>query len=133
MSLKRNNPNNHRSPSQTKDNRPEFLNLEDFSFLREEIKFDSNIGDLQAANADWLIVQANLIRSLFEGLRIFLRQNANAAIKAAGKNTGRSFIDNLLERDMQLEEADGILNILVGQGGWVSQKPNMTLKQKKRH
>jgi predicted hydrocarbon binding protein len=92
--------------------------LENFSFLKEIVRFDEGKSEIVAADADWLILRADLLRELFEGLRAFLGRGADIAIKAAGKNSGRRFVDILTKRNIQLKEADVVLNLLLNQGGW---------------
>ena len=93
--------------------------LENFSFLKEVIRFDEETNEISAANTDWLILRGELLRELFDGFRRFLgREGANIAIKAAGKNSGRRFVDVLSQREIKLDEADMILSVLLNQGGW---------------
>ena len=92
--------------------------LENFSFLKEMIKFNEENNEIRAADQDWLIIRADLLRELFEGLRTFLGRGADIAIRAAGKTSGRRFVDILLKRGMVLDEAQMILGLLLNEGGW---------------
>jgi predicted hydrocarbon binding protein len=131
MSDKRCTPYKSKRDLDVKKEKPKESSLEAFSFLKEIAKFDAETSEVQAADVDWLIVRGDLMRTLFEGLRIFLGEDANPAIKAAGKNTARRFIDSLSERGMSAEEANTILNMLVDQGGWGKPETKIDMEAKK--
>lgn len=105
--------------------------LENFSLLKEMMKFDETKNEFQAADTDWLLLRGDLLRELFEGLRAFLGRGANIAIKAAGKNSGRRFVMTLLNRGMEIWEAESILNMLINQGGWGKAEIKIDVKTNK--
>ena len=132
MAKNQNTADKHDKQSQAEKNKTSKNGetLENFSLLKEVLRFNEATNEVQAADSDWLIIQGQMLRELFEGLRAYLGKGANIAIKAAGKTSGRRFFDSLIERDMQLEETPVVLNILFDQGGWGKAKIDIDLKAK---
>lgn len=105
--------------------------LPNFNLLKEELDFDADRGEVQAANSDWVIIRGGLFRDVFGTLSSDLGKDRKTYLEELGKKACENFVLSMLERGFGMSELPTILSLILNQGGWGKTEIEMDFEKKK--
>ncbi len=101
------------------------------SSLIEQAEYHEETGEIQIADADWVLIRTSTFRDLVKATERMLGSGATVIWLEAGKHAGKEFAEILLREGTEPEEVPLRLEMFFTQGDWgrIQTKVNFTRKE----
>jgi predicted hydrocarbon binding protein len=91
------------------------------------LKYDKDKGEIQIADADWILMRSSTFREMVKGTEETLGSAAAPIWWEMGKNAGKGFAKELLEAGTEPVEVPTLLEMFFTKGGWGVVQPKIDL------
>ena len=104
-----------------------------FNPLVEGLTFDSEKGLITAANSNWLVIQAKILRDILVGFNSLKCLNSDSALEDVGGIVGKGVFTQLLGQGYKPKEIPAVLELLINLGGWGKTQLQINVRGKSIH